>query len=137
MFHRITEYSGLESSDQYKYPNPNYGPKMAVHWKISSEGISALVSCQMREDVILAGLAGQFCGLLFSWVSNLETRTTTNADSSTSLPGQKEGINKKKTAMPLASRFGIWLWIYNFNQGDIFFPKFNYFCCSKAWASRA
>lgn len=43
--------------------------------------------------------------------------------SSTPLQGQKEGIGKKKSVMPSASRFRIWLWIYNFVQGDFFFQN--------------
>lgn len=108
MFHRIPEYSEFVSSDQYKYPKPNYGPKMAVHLQISSEVINALVFCQIREVFKrkVKCLIGQFGGLLFIWVSNLETRTTTNADICTSLQGQKEGIGKK-SVRPLASRFGM------------------------------
>lgn len=66
--------------------------------------------------------AWSFGRLLSSWVSKLETRTTTNADSFTSLQGQKEGIGKKKSVMPFASGFGMQLWIYKFVQGDFFFP---------------
>lgn len=98
---------------------------MAVHWQFSSEGTSTLVLCQIREVIkrkqrYYVGLFGE---LLFCWVSNSVTRTATNADSPTFLQGQKEGTGKKKSVMPLASRFRMWLWICNFVQGYFFFQN--------------
>ena len=86
------------SSDSFKYPKPNYGPKMAVHLQCSCEGMSAMVLCQIRELIKTEARCsvGLFVGLLFSWISNLETRRTPHADSSTSLQEQKEGNKFKK-----------------------------------------